>query len=163
MVALRDKARLDEAMKLLFFGFRSVTSDPDRILAKRGLGRVHHRVLFFVARTPHITIGELLEVLAVSKQALHRPLTELIRRKLLVAEPCETNRRTKELRLTKRGEAFEDRLSATQRARFERAFEAAGPEGERGFCGVMRALFEDKTPSIDDEVEQDAPSERRAD
>lgn len=140
MVALHNREHLDEALKLLLFGFRSVTREPDRILAQHSLSRIHHRILFFVAREPGLAMGGLLQILAVSKQALHRPLSELVRQELLVAEPGRTNRRTKELWLTPKGKKLEERVSGAQRARFSEAFTAAGPRAEKGWRDVMRTL-----------------------
>ena len=80
-----DQTRQDElrhAIELLFFGYRAFTDRPDRILERRGLGRVHHRILYFVGRNPQVSVKGLLEILAVSKQALSAPL-----RRLQAAEP----------------------------------------------------------------------------
>ena len=67
--------RLD--VEALYFGYRAFTALPDRILAEQGLGRAHHRILYFVRREPGISIGDLLALLKVSKQARHRPLRHL--------------------------------------------------------------------------------------
>jgi DNA-binding MarR family transcriptional regulator len=131
---------LNQAMGLLQFAFRKVVEEPDRILAKRGLGRVHHRVLYFIARNRRLSVGDLLRVLAVSKQALHGPLQQLVRSGLVLAEPAPGNRRIKLLRLTKEGAALEDRVSASQRSQFARAFERAGKARTAGWRGVMEAL-----------------------
>ncbi len=127
---------------LLFFAFRRLTEQPDRVLSARGLGRVHHRILYFVARNPGIHIGGLLEILKVSKQALHRPLTELVRRGLVTAEAAPGNRRSKELTLTSRGRTLEGKLTGLQRTRFTRVFRQVGPEMELAWREVMRRLSE---------------------
>jgi DNA-binding MarR family transcriptional regulator len=132
--------RDDDAPALLFFAFRALTAEPDRILAERGLGRVHHRILYFVARTPGVRVGGLLATLGVSKQALHGPLRALLRAGLVAATVPAGNRRAKELALTAAGEKLERRLTAAQRRRFERAFEGAGAGAERGWREVMRRL-----------------------
>jgi hypothetical protein len=44
--------QLQEAIELLYFGYRAFTDRPDRILGQRGLNRVHHRILYFVGRNP---------------------------------------------------------------------------------------------------------------
>ncbi len=125
---------------LLFFAFRALTAEPDRVLAERGLSRVHHRILYVVARNPGLRIGELLATLRVSKQALNRPLRELSRLGLVAATTPAHNRRARELRLTDPGERLERRLTAAQRRRFARAFSAAGAGAERGWRDVMRRL-----------------------
>ena len=56
---------------------------------ERGLGRVHHRILYFVARSPGIAVNALLGVLDVSKQALHAPLRELVDKGLIAATPAD--------------------------------------------------------------------------
>ncbi len=40
----------------LHFGYRTFTAHPDRILAERGLGRAHHRVLYFVRRARRVAV-----------------------------------------------------------------------------------------------------------
>ena len=132
----------DDPPALLFFAFRALTAEPDRILAERGLSRVHHRILYFVGRAPGVRVGGLLAILAVSKQALNRPLRELLRLGLVAATAPALNRRARELRLTPEGERLERRLTAAQRRRFARAFDGAGPGAERGWREVMRRLAE---------------------
>ena len=77
MVDQNTDARLQQAIELFYFAYRSFTAGPDRILLDKGLGRVHHRVLYFVGRNPRININELLQILGVSKQALNGPLRKL--------------------------------------------------------------------------------------
>ena len=132
----------DDAPALLFFAFRALTAEPDRILAERGLSRVHHRVLYFVARDPGVRVGALVAALGVSKQALHGPLRELLRAGLVAASVPPGNRRAKELRLTPEGARLERRLTGAQRRRFARAFDAAGIDAERGWREIMRRLAE---------------------
>jgi DNA-binding MarR family transcriptional regulator len=134
------EATLDETLALLHFGFRAVIAGPDALLRKRGLGRVHHRILYFVRRQPGASVGELLKTLGVTKQALHRPLAELVEQGLVERANDEANRRLVRLRLTRAGSAFERTLSGTQRAHFARAFDEAGPTAERGFRAVLALL-----------------------
>ncbi|CAN0574967.1 unnamed protein product, partial [Laminaria digitata] len=54
---------LRQGIELLFYAYRDFTGEPDAILDKYGLGRAHHRVIYFVGRNPGITITELLEIL----------------------------------------------------------------------------------------------------
>ncbi len=131
---------LDEAQELLFFAFRNLTAEPDRVLAERGLSRVHHRVLYFVRRNHGLGPGELLAILRVSKQALARPLRELTTQGLLLGEPVPENRRRKRLTLTAAGLRLERRLSELQRRRFAEAFTAAGPSAAQSWAEVMRLL-----------------------
>jgi DNA-binding MarR family transcriptional regulator len=132
--------RDDDAPALLFFAFRALTAEPDRILAERRLGRVHHRILYFVARRPGLRMGDLLATLGVSKQAMHGPLRDLVRAGFVVSAAAAGNRRAKELRLTADGERLERRLTGAQRRRFSRAFRGAGAGAEQGWREIMARL-----------------------
>jgi DNA-binding MarR family transcriptional regulator len=132
--------RLTLALALIHFAFRKIIQEPDRLLARRGLGRVHHRVLFFVARRPGLSIGDLLATLDVSKQSLHRPMQDLLRAGMLEATVDPKNHRVKRLRLTAKGRGFEAKLSGIQRRLFARAFEKGGAVAERHWCVIMREL-----------------------
>jgi DNA-binding MarR family transcriptional regulator len=130
----------NEPLALLYFGFRAVVKEPDRELARRRLGRVHHRILFFIARSPGLTVGELLATLDVTKQALHGPLGALVRQKLVQSRVDPENRRQRRLHLTPRGHALEERLSGHQRRLFAAAFRDAGADAAAGWRSIMRAL-----------------------
>jgi DNA-binding MarR family transcriptional regulator len=137
----RDPADdLDEAQALLFFAFRGLTAEPDRVLSERGLSRVHHRILYFVRRNRGLGPGELTRILGVSKQALARPLRDLLRQGLLASTAVPENRRRRALSLTPAGAALERRLSDSQRRRFARAFDAVGPGAAAGWRAVMARL-----------------------
>jgi DNA-binding MarR family transcriptional regulator len=130
----------EDPLALLFFAFRDVTAQPDRVLAERGLSRVHHRILYFVARNPGVGPGRLLEILRISKQALARPLRDLVAQGLIESAIPSGDRRTRALALTADGARLEARLSGLQRRRFAAAFRAAGAASERGWREVMRRL-----------------------
>jgi DNA-binding MarR family transcriptional regulator len=135
----RDR-KLNLALALMHFGFRKMIEEPDRLLAQRGFGRVHHRVLFFVARRPQLSVGTLLAILDITKQSLHRPMQDLLRAGLLVAEPDPKNRRIKRLSLTVVGRNYEDKLSGIQREMFARIFADRGADAEKGWRAVMDQL-----------------------
>jgi len=134
-------AGTNEPLALLHFAFRAVVAEPDARLAELGLGRVHHRVLFFIARTPGLRVMDLLATLNITKQALHLPLKELVRQKLVQSRAEPFNRRERRLRLTATGKELERRLSGHQRRAFTTAFRKAGPGAARGWRAVMRQLI----------------------
>lgn len=129
-----------EPLLLLHFAFRSVVQQPDARLAELGLGRVHHRILFFVARQPGLRVVDLQATLGVSKQALHAPLQQLVQRKLVASRIDPGDRRERRLRLTSRGRRLELALSGHQRRLFKAAFQSSGPRATAGWHQVMRAL-----------------------
>ena len=98
---------LDAALELMYYGWRGMTLEADDYLAKQGLSRSHHRILYVVARRPDIAIGSLIEILGISKQALNRPLNLLLERKLLTSQRSPEQHRSKLL--------APDRCGATHR------------------------------------------------
>lgn len=140
MVDINDEDALLEAIELLYFGYRNFTTGPDRILEQRGLGRMHHRILYFVGRNDAISVSSLLDVLAISKQALNAPLRQLVSMGLISNRPAEHDRRVKELRLTADGRRLERRLTGTQLRHLTAVFDAAGDAATEGWRHVMRRL-----------------------
>ena len=131
---------LDLAIELIYFGQRSLVAEPDRVLAGRGLARMHHRVLYFVARKDGLTVGDLLGALGVTKQALHRPLGDLVRLGLVRVEPDRADRRIRRLRLGTAGRRLERELTGLQHRRLAAVFREAGPAAEAGWRRVMALL-----------------------
>lgn len=141
---------LDEAMELMHFAFRRVIEEPDGILAEFGSGRVHHRLLYVIGKNQGLAVGELVELLGVTKQAVHAPLKDLIDTELVVVERATDDRRIKRLRLTQAGRRFERRLSRAEHRVFAEAFEKAGPEAVAGWHRVMDALGEGRRLRLDE-------------
>jgi DNA-binding MarR family transcriptional regulator len=133
-------AELFEAIELFYFAYRAFTAQPDAILAELGWGRVHHRILYFVARTPGQRISDLLATLGVSKQAVHAPLKELVEAGLVAVQSDEKDGRVRCLSLTVEGAALETRLSQTQRVLMERIFADQGGSAEFAWRQVMQEL-----------------------
>lgn len=140
MVDLNRETELRQAIELLYFAYRGFTDVPDRILERRGLGRVHHRILYFIGRRPDVSVRGLLDVLAVSKQALNAPLRQLIEMNLVAAVSDEADRRVKKLRLTPEGERLEAELTGAQMRLLQAAFDQAGKAHEAGWRAVMAEL-----------------------
>jgi DNA-binding MarR family transcriptional regulator len=134
------RPELREAIELLYFGYRTFTDEPDRILARRGLGRVHHRILHFVGGTPQISVKGLLATLAVTKQAVNAPLRQLIEMRLVTATPDPGDRRVKRLSLTPAGQALEAELTAAQARLLAEAFDAEGSQAADGWRRIMRRV-----------------------
>ena len=128
-------------VELLFFGYTRLTRSIDEGLAEHGLGRAHHRALYFIARQPDLTISELLKMLAITKQSLGRVLNELGERGLVETRAGEVDRRQKLLRLTAEGKAFEAQLFDALRSNLSAAYAAAGQESVTGFWRVLEGLI----------------------
>jgi DNA-binding MarR family transcriptional regulator len=128
-------------VELLFFGYTRLTRSIDEGLLEHGLGRAHHRALYFIARQPDLTISELLKILAITKQSLGRVLTDLGERGLVETRAGVADRRQKLLRLTDQGKAFEAQLFEALRNSLAGAYAAAGQESVTGFWRVLEGLI----------------------
>jgi DNA-binding MarR family transcriptional regulator len=140
MIDPKRARALGAAVELMHFGYRAMIAGPDAVLARRGLTRVHHRILYFVARMPGESVNTLLRTLGVTKQALNGPLRTLYEQGLLTFERSRQDGRVKRLQLTATGRRLEARLAALQHACFEEAFGAAGAEAESGWRAAMQVL-----------------------
>ena len=135
--------------ELLYFGYTRLTASIDEGLAKQGLGRAHHRALYFIARKPDLTVGELLKFLAITKQSLGRVLSELTIRDLIETRPGASDRRQKLLRLTHSGAALEAQLFDDLRQGLSNAYTKAGQDSVSGFWRVLVGLIpEEDLPMI---------------
>ncbi|MBN8846557.1 MULTISPECIES: helix-turn-helix domain-containing protein [unclassified Sphingomonas] len=128
-------------LELLYFGNSHVTRAIDRGLARQGLGRAHHRALYFIARRPDMAVSDLLALLAITKQSLGRVLNELAERGLLETRPGERDRRQRLLRLTDAGRALEGDLYEALREKLSGAYSKAGQEAVTGFWAVLEGLI----------------------
>ncbi|WP_063772654.1 MarR family transcriptional regulator [Streptomyces sp. CT34] len=130
----------DRDFTLFYFAYRAFTGAADEALAEHGMGRAHHRILTFLAYAPGMSVGELCDTLALTKQAINAPLRRLIDDDLVRVAAGTTDRRRKELHLTDRGTALERALHARQRTLFQTALEEAGPAAADGWRAVLAPL-----------------------
>ncbi|MHC8510412.1 MAG: MarR family winged helix-turn-helix transcriptional regulator [Rhodospirillales bacterium] len=141
------ESELRQSMELLFFGYRDFTGDADRILAGYGFGRAHHRVIYFVGANPGVTVGQLLEILRITKQSLSRVLGVLIEQGFVRQDSDAEDRRRRRLTLTEKGRGLERELTAVQTRRIARACREAGADAVAGFRAVMRGIIDEKDRS----------------
>lgn len=128
-------------LELLYFGNSHVTRAIDRGLAQMGLGRAHHRALYFIARKPDMTVSDLLALLSITKQSLGRVLNELSERGYVETRPGLRDRRQRLLRLTEAGRALEADLFEALRERLSAAYSSAGQGAVGGFWAVLEGLI----------------------
>ena len=114
--------QMNEALALFYFAYKTFTEKPDEIIKEYGIQRVHHRILFFIARFPRISVNELLSLLEISKQALHGPLRQLVEKGLmrvmkLCMMTCET------VVFNRKRYRFREKLSDVQRQQMGAIFQ----------------------------------------
>jgi len=127
-------------IELLYFGYGAMIRGADAILEAQGLGRAHHRALYFIARRPGLSVGELLSLLAITKQSLGRVLNDLTARALVEQRIGTVDRRQRLLQLTAAGSALEARLFAELERSMARAYGEAGQHAVTGFWAVLMGL-----------------------
>lgn len=136
---LREE-ELRQGMELMLFAYRDVMAAADRTLAEHGLGRAHHRAVYFIGRHPEVSVSELLAMLGITKQSLSRVLKELERAGFVDIRAAPTDRRKRLLGLTEAGKTLERALTDAQRRRFAHAYREAGAAAVEGFRQVLLAL-----------------------
>jgi len=141
------------AQDTLFFALRDLTEAADAILAELGLGRAHHRTLHWISRRPELKVGELLDILAITKQSLARVLGPLIRQGFVAQAKGQKDRRQRLLTLTEKGAALERRLFEAQRERLAAAYREAGGQAVDGFRRVVRGMIKEQGRRYLDEME----------
>ncbi len=127
-------------VELLYFGYSHMTGAIDKTLEKQGLGRAHHRALYFIARQPDMPVSELLRLLNITKQSLGRVLTDLADRNFVESRQGQRDRRQRLLRLTPTGSALETELFEALREKMGAAYAEAGQESVTGFWRVLEGL-----------------------
>jgi DNA-binding MarR family transcriptional regulator len=138
----KREQELNLALESMHFGFRAMTFKPDQRLAELGLARIHHRLLYFLARHPGCSVNELLQIMRISKQYLHKPLKKMISLGYVSQQADTEDRRIKRIQLTAKGKKLEYELTGAQRQRFAEIFKQTGPTAEKHWRQVMDLLSE---------------------
>jgi DNA-binding MarR family transcriptional regulator len=96
-------AALHRTLELVFFAHMEMADASDQLLAQHGLGRPHHRVLYFSQLSPGITVGELTNMLRISNQALSRTMQQIVAQGFLEQRYCPDDRRVRRHYVTDKG------------------------------------------------------------
>jgi DNA-binding MarR family transcriptional regulator len=157
---LIDPRQLRQSMELFYFAYRGFTAQADRLLARRGLGRLHHRILYFVGRKPGLSVNELLATLAVSKQSLNAPLRQLLEMRLALASTPDHDRRKRQLCLSPEGERLVAQLMAAQASHLRAAFAPLDRQAVDGWLKVLAELSRLEQAQPGPRVARKAPAQR---
>lgn len=128
-------------MDLLFFANTRHLRHADDTLAELGLGRAHHRIMYFVARQPGINVTALLAILGITKQSFGRVAKQLIAKGLMEQHTGERDRRQRLLKLTPEGAKLEKAIFDDLHDNIVRAYRAAGSEAVTGLWIVLQHLM----------------------
>ena len=130
-----------ENIELLFFAYRDFISDPDKRLSDYNFGRAHHRVLYFVNRSPGMTVAELLDILRITKQSLGRVLKQLIESGHIVQTEGRSDRRKRLLYPTETGRELILELSKPQSERLSKAMDTLDENQKTKVVEFLRGMI----------------------
>ena len=135
------ESEIRRGVELLYFGYLNMIKGADGLLAGHGLGRAHHRALYFIARRPGLPVSALLRLLNITKQSLSRVLGELQESGLVEQQVGDRDRRQRLLRLTADGAGLERALFEKLRGPVADAYAQAGQQAVAGFWAVLQGLI----------------------
>lgn len=138
--------KIRHLIELLFFSYRNFTKGPDEMLAKFGLGRAHHRALYFIAKNPGITVSDLLKILSITKQSLARVLKELVQQNYVIVQAGTQDRRQRCLFLSDQGRLLEADLFDMQARLLDPIFTQVGPESLAEFEQILSLMVDPSDP-----------------
>ncbi|MCF8208068.1 MAG: MarR family winged helix-turn-helix transcriptional regulator [Rhodoferax sp.] len=127
-------------VELIYFAHIDQADCADHILAKHGIGRPHHRVMYFSNKKPGISVRELMALLRITNQALARTTNQLSALGYLEQRYNLTDRRIRQNFLTNKGAALLAKLTRNQVVRVAMALDALGPNGIDGLWRGLEAL-----------------------
>ena len=129
-----------EAVEAFYYGHRAIVARPDAVLAAYGLSRMHHRIMYFVARHPGLSVNELLGLLGVTKQSLNVPMRKLLHAGFVLAATDDKDKRIKRLTLSEKATRLEEEITGYQAQLLAKAFASVGDGAMASWLSVMRSL-----------------------
>jgi DNA-binding MarR family transcriptional regulator len=141
---LRDE-EMERHLELLLLAEREIASHGMDARQRANLSEAGFRTLYLIQRHPQTTMAELGSVLGAKKQSLSRHLHELIDAGYLTRDEDPSDRRKRQLVITKEGMAVLAQIVDTHKRSLRRAFLAAGPDAIAGFERVLGSLLDAPT------------------
>ena len=142
-----SEKEIRKIIELMFFSYRDFTSGPDKVLEKIKFGRAHHRIIYFVGKQKIITIKELLKILRITKQSLSRVLSQLVEKNYIIVT-AGSDKRTKNLSLTQKGNNLEKELSTIQITRIKNILKNANENEINGLKKILYAMIDSEGKKI---------------
>ena len=140
-------SEIRKIIELFFFSYRQFTLGPDEVLDKINFGRAHHRVIYFVGKNKNLTIRELLSILQITKQSLSRVLNQLVEEKYILVS-IGSDKRTKNLCLTKKGVNLEEQLSNIQIKKIKNILKNKNEQEVYAFKKILYEMLDQNNKNI---------------
>jgi len=149
--AAADLRSLRRTLELVFFVHIEMADLANQVLEQYGLGRPHHRALYFVVRRPGINVGELMSVLRITNQALSRTINQLVKMDLIEQRSSDQDRRHRCHFPTAKGVDLDRRLTRRQFDHIDRSLVDVPKSDLEIFWDVLRKMVrEQDKPWISD-------------
>lgn len=131
---------LSRTLELVFFAHMEMADASDQLLALHGLGRPHHRVLYFAQLSPGITVGELMALLRISNQALSRTMQQIASHGFIEQRYCPEDRRVRRHYVTPKGASLLASSKERQFAVIRKAHRACAQSDIEAFWRTLTLL-----------------------
>ncbi len=128
-------------IELVYFAHIDQADWADHVLAKHGIGRPHHRVLYFASKFPGISVRELMSILRITNQALARTTSQLVTLDFLDQRYSPNDRRVRGHFLTRKGEALLAKLRRHQAEQVAKSMAALAPREIEGLWFGLETIM----------------------
>lgn len=131
---------IDGSLELLYFGLQGLTRKTSYSMAVHDLTKIHHLILFVVARRDGVVLSELCASFGMTPADLYRPVRRLRDIGFIATTRDPLRTRCKVMRITARGRQVESEASEAERKVMRDAFEHAGDAAASGWASVMTVI-----------------------
>ena len=128
---------------LIYFSYRGVIREGDKILENAGLRRPHYRIMYVVQRMPGATVGDIREFLDLTQQAISPTIKTLVSKGFILTEENIEDRRSRRLFLSDEGKKVCEGVLKEQKAYVQRAYSKVGPDYAAGYARAAFAMIDD--------------------
>ena len=139
LLYLKDE-QIKDFIRLIFYSYKEIFSDPKEILSKKLFGLAHLRALYLIEQFPGIGVSELMFKLKITKQSLSRVLNQLVKEDYIIVS-TGTDKRTKRLSLTNKGNKLEIELSSIQINRIKKVLNKFSENNINGFKKILYEMI----------------------
>lgn len=136
----KDTDELIHALTLFLLAHLQLAGSADRELEPLNMHRTHHRILYFCARCPGHTVGDLVRTLRLTPQAVQAPMKMLVKKGWIEQRRSTIDKRQRQLFITPLGREMHRQIAHKQFAILSEARQSVGEQAFTGFMEAMRAL-----------------------